>query len=178
MRQILISLYWISLLLRSICITGQEAVNPEKISQIKIQVATPQGLEEQFNLASLLKKRITQAITLNGMATAPSHFLLTSSIQELSSRVTPSTPPQYTVELEIYCVLTDRTNQANIHQTAFFVKGIASSKEKARMNAIESIKTRNPQLKKFIVKGKEKIVKTLNTDTIYQFNSIQDENIR
>lgn len=29
MRQILISLYWISLLLRSICITGQEAANPE-----------------------------------------------------------------------------------------------------------------------------------------------------
>lgn len=157
MKQLQIILCCIGLLLYAKPVSGQK-INPEDIKRVKIQVTTPRGLEKQPNVTSLLKNRLTQAVTLNGTGTTSSRFLLVCLVQELSSQVTPSTPPQYISELEVSCFIADRVEKTILQQNTFQVKGVARSKEKAVMNAVESIQARNPQLKKFITRGKEKIV--------------------
>lgn len=163
MKQIRIILYWITLWLQTLPTIGQE-INQDDLKRIKIQVVTPQGLEQQPNVAELLKNRLVQAVSLNGTGTTYSRFLLVSQVQELNSQVTPSAPPQYTTELEVSCFITDRTKRTILQQTTFQVKGVARSKEKAVMNAVSSINARNPQLKKLITKGKEKIVTYYRTE--------------
>lgn len=163
MKQIQLILCCIGLLLYTKPIFGQQA-NPEDIKRVKIQITTPCGLEKQANVALLLKNRLTQAVTLNGTRTICSRFLLVCLVQELNSQVTPSAPPQYISELEVNCFIADRIEKTILQQTAFQVKGVARSKEKAVMNAVESIQARNPQLKKFITRGKEKIVVYYRTE--------------
>lgn len=143
--------------------TFGQNTDSEDIKRIKIQVATPSGIESQPNVADLLKKRLIQSVALNGIGSTSSRFLLVCQIQELNSYVTQSTPPQYVSELEIYCFLADQIEKTILQQMSFQVKGVDRSKEKAVMNAISSIQARNPQLKKFINKGKEKILAYYHT---------------
>lgn len=157
MKQIRIILYWITLWLQTLPAIGQE-INQDDLKRIKIQVVTPQGLEQQPNAADLLENRLVQAVSLNGTGTTCSRFLLVCQVQELNSLATPSTPPQYVAELEISCFIADQIEKTILQQATFQVKGVAHSKEKAVMNAVSSINARNPQLKKLITKGKEKIV--------------------
>ncbi|EKN09314.1 hypothetical protein HMPREF1076_04343 [Parabacteroides goldsteinii CL02T12C30] len=174
MKQIQIILYCIGLLLYVRPAAGQ-TLNPEDIKQVKIQVTTPSGLEKQVNVASLLKNRLTQAVVLNGTGTTCSRFLLVCYIQELSSQVTPSTPSQYISELEVSCFIADRIEKTILQQGTFQIKGIAGSKEKAVMNAVGSIRSRDPQLKKLITQGKEKIVAYYRTQCRQLMKQIESD---
>lgn len=157
MKQILYMLYGICLLLSSASSFGQNADSKESKS-VKIQVIRPQGLDKQDGAISLLEERLTQAVILNGIASTTSRFLLVTSIRELSSQVTPSTPPRYVTELEVSCYIADQTEKTVLQQTTFNVKGTGSSKTKAYRNATGMLQARNPRLKTLINKGKEKII--------------------
>lgn len=156
MKQLLNILLGLSLLLSSVTGYGQNKL-PEEPESIKLQVQRPFGLEKQSGAASLLEERLTQALILNGMASADSRFRLVTTIRELSSQVTPSTPPQYVTELEVSCYIADQEEKVILQQTVFNVKGVAGTKEKAYRNAIDRIQARHPKLKALIKKGKEKI---------------------
>ncbi len=157
MKQLLYILYCINLLLSPTTGSGQD-MNQEKMNAVKLQVLKPLGLEEQDGAASFLEERLTQAVILNGIVSATSRFVLVTSIRELSSRVTPSTPPQYVTELEVNCYIADQTEKIILQQTTFNVKGVARSTAKTYLNAIGMIQARNPKLKTLINKGKEKII--------------------
>lgn len=157
MKQIVNILFCISLLLSSASGFAQ-STPPEDPSSVKLQVRKPSGLEKQDGAASLLEERLIQAVVLNGMATAASRFQLATHIRELSSQVTPSTPPQYVTEYEVTCYITDLAEKTILQQTTFNVKGVARTKAKASRNAIDQIQARNPKLKTLLKKGKEKII--------------------
>lgn len=156
MKQIVNILLCINLLWSPLNSLGQSS-NPSDRDSIQIQVAHPSGLAGQDNAVSLLEKRLTQAVVLNGIASTTSRFLLVTDIHELSSQVTTSAPPQYVIELEISCYITDQTEKTVLQQTTFNVKGVARTKAKAYQHAIGSIQARNPKLKTLIKRGKEKI---------------------
>ena len=141
MKQLLYILYCINLLLSPTTGSGQD-MNQKKMNTVKLQVLKP----------------LTQAVILNGIVSATSRFVLVTSIRELSSRVTPSTPPQYVTELEVNCYIADQTEKIILQQTTFNVKGVARSTAKTYLNAIGMIQARNPKLKTLINKGKEKII--------------------
>lgn len=173
MKQLLYILYCINLLLYSTTGSGQE-MNREKTNTVKLQVLTPLGLDKQDGAASLLEERLTQAVILNGIASTTSRFVLVTCIRELSSLVTPSTPPQYLTELEVTCYIADQTEKIILQQTTFNVKGVARSTAKAYWNAIGMIQARNPKLKTLINKGKEKIItyyQTLNEESQERVNA-------
>lgn len=174
MKQIQIIVCCISLLLYTKPILGQ-TINPEDIKRVKIQVTAPRGLEKLPNVTSLLENRLNQAVALNGTGTTCSRFLLVCRIQELNSRVTPSAPPQYVSELEISCFIADRIEKTILQQSSFQVKGVARTKEKAIMNAVESVQARNAQLKKFITRGKEKIVAYYQTQCKQVMKQIESD---
>lgn len=157
MKQLLYILYCMNLLLSSATGFGQE-INQDKKNTVKLQVLKPLGLEKQDGAASLLEERLTQAVILNGIASTTSRFVLVTSIRELSSQVTPSTPPQYVTELEVSCYIADQTEKIILQQTTFNVKGVARSAAKAYRNATGMIQARNPKLKTLINKGKEKMI--------------------
>lgn len=164
MKQIAHILFYILLLLCSTTGLSQNAGSKEKILP-QIQVVKPLGTEKQGEAASLLEERLTQAIILNGIASTTSRFLLVTSICELSSQVTPSTPPQYVTELEVAFYIADQIEKTVLQQTTIIIKGVARTKAKAYQNAVNTIQARNPRLKTLIKKGKEKIIAYYQTQT-------------
>lgn len=176
MRLLHILLYCAGIWMCPLSISGQTDSGSEDAKRIKLQVVKPVGLEKQDPVATILESRLIQAVTLNGTTAAHSRFILTTHIQELSSQITTSAPPQYTTELEIVCSIMDKSQKTVLQQTSFNIKGVARSKEKAIMNAITSIQARHPQLKTLITKGKEKIMASYQTEC-EQTDTIPDKQV-
>lgn len=164
MKQIRLLLIGVISLFCALPIVGQQTVVNADSLLIHLQVLPPRGLEKQQNVADILQNRLKQAVVLNGAVAESSPFVLETVIQTLSGQATPSTPPQFVVELEITCSITDRVKRVTLQQTTFHIKGVAQTRMKAVMNAITSIQARHPQLKTLIRKGKEKISSGYETE--------------
>ncbi|MDD4848608.1 MAG: hypothetical protein PHR53_07595 [Bacteroidales bacterium] len=133
--------------------------SPES-KRISIAVVLPSAMPVNDNDADILFNRLTQSIALNGLSSL-SHsakFVMVPSITVLSKEVTTQVPQQFVVELELTLFLVDMSNKNILQQSSMTLKGIGPTETKAVNKAITTLQARSPQLKKFIVQGKEKIV--------------------
>lgn len=118
------------------------------------------------NAAELLYNRLNQAVSLNGMASTDNSnkFLLIPSVTLISIEPTTTFPIQYLAEIEVSLFLVDNSRQLLISQEIMTKKGVADNETNAVVEAIKSIKGRDPRLKKMIVNGKNKIIEYYNTE--------------
>lgn len=116
--------------------------------------------------AEMLYNRLNQAVSLNGMASTDNSnkFLLIPSVTVISIDPTTTMPIQYMAEIEISLFLVDNSRKLLISQEIITKKGVADDERNAVVEAIKSLKGRDPKLKKLIVNGKNKIIEYYNTE--------------
>lgn len=118
------------------------------------------------NAAEMLYNRLNQAVSLNGMASTDNSnkFLLIPSVNIISIEPTTTAPIQYMAEIEISLFLVDNSRELLISQEMLTRKGVADNEKNAVLEAIKSLKGRDPKLKKLIVNGKNEIIEYYNTE--------------
>lgn len=138
-------------------VNGQQNESGSAEAEVYVRVLPPTGLESSPLGTERVWKQIKEAVVLNGMHADTSPFVLETRLRLISCEATPSVPVRFIAEVEIRCSIVDRTLGRTLQQTSFQPKGIASTKEKAILAALQQIKARHPQLKKLLLGGKAKI---------------------
>lgn len=118
------------------------------------------------NAADVLYNRLNQLVTLNGLASTDNSnkFLLVPSVTVLSIEPTATAPVKYMAEVEVSLFLVDNTKKLVMSQETVVKRGVAENESKAVSEAVRSIKSRDPKLKKMIVNGKKKIKDYYDTE--------------
>ena len=125
-----------------------------------IRVLYPSNDNISEEASSVLYNRLNQAVTLNGIASTDNSnkFLLIPSVTVLSIEQTTTVPINYVAEVEITMFIVDNSKKLLMSQEIFVKKGVADNERKAVVEAIKSIKARDPKIKKMITIGKNRII--------------------
>lgn len=131
-----------------------------------IRVMYPSNDNISDEASSILYNRLNQAVTLNGIGSTDNSnkFLLVPSVTVLSIEPTTTAPINYVAEVEITMFLVDNSKKLLISQETIVKKGVADNERKAVVEAIKSIKARDPKIKKMITIGKNRIIEYYNTE--------------
>lgn len=137
-----------------------------KLNAQYINVVTPSTTNISANAANMLYDRLTQMVTLNGIASSDNSnkFLLVPYVTVVSIEPTATAPINYVAELEISLYLVDNSKKLIMAQDILTKKGVAANEANAVLEAIKSVKARDPKLKKMIVNGKNRIIEYYNTE--------------
>ncbi len=129
-----------------------------KAQSIRVLPVSTDNITE--DAAMMLYNRLNQAVSLNGIGSTDNSnkFLLVPSITVLSIEPTTTVPINYVAEVEISCFIVDNSRKLLLSQEIMTKKGVADNENKAVTEAIKSIKSRDPKLKKMIVNAKNRIV--------------------
>ena len=139
-------------------------VNTIEAQTIRVLPVSSENISE--NAAEMLYNRLNQAVSLNGMASTDNsnRFLLIPSVTVISIEPTPSVPVQYVAEIEISLFLVDNSRKLMMSQETLTKKGVSVEETTAVLEAVKSLKGRDPKLKKMIVNGKNKILDYYNSE--------------
>lgn len=139
-------------------------VNTIEAQTIRVLPVSSENISE--NAAEVLYNRLNQAVSLNGMASTDNSnkFLLIPSVTVISIEPTPSVPVQYVAEIEISLFLVDNSRKLMMSQEILTKKGVSVDETTAVLEAVKSLKGRDPKLKKMIVNGKNKILDYYNSE--------------
>lgn len=131
-----------------------------------IRVLYPSNDNISEEASSVLYNRLNQAVTLNGIASTDNSnkFLLIPSVTVLSIEQTTTVPINYVAEVEITMFIVDNSKKLLMSQEIFVKKGVSDNERKAVVEAIKSIKARDPKIKKMITIGKNRIIEYYNTE--------------
>ena len=131
-----------------------------------IRVMYPSDDNISDDASSILYNRLNQAVTLNGIGSTDNSnkFLLVPSVTVLSIEPTATAPINYVAEVEIAMYLVDNSKKLLMSQETIVKKGVADNERKAVVEAIKSIKARDPKIKKMITIGKNRIIEYYNTE--------------
>lgn len=131
-----------------------------------IRVMYPSNDNISDEASSILYNRLNQAVTLNGIGSTDNSnkFLLVPSVTVLSIEPTATAPINYVAEVEITMFLVDNSKKLLMSQETIVKKGVADNERKAVVEAIKSIKARDPKIKKMITIGKNRIIEYYNTE--------------
>mgnify|MGYP003548516633 FL=1 len=129
-----------------------------KAQSIRVLPVSTDNITE--DAAMMLYNRLNQAVSLNGIGSTDNSnkFLLVPSVTVLSIEPTTTVPINYVAEVEISCFIVDNSRKLLLSQEIMTKKGVADNENKAVTEAIKSIKSRDPKLKKMIVNAKNRIV--------------------
>lgn len=116
--------------------------------------------------ANMLYDRLNQMVSLNGISSTDNSnkFLLVPYVTVVSIEPTATAPINYVAELEIALYLVDNSKQHIMSQEIMTKKGVADNENKAILEAIKSVKARDPKLKKMLVNGKNRILEYYNAE--------------
>lgn len=131
-----------------------------------LRVLTPSTSNISNDAALTLYNRLNQAVTLNGIGSTDNSnkFLMIPSVIVTSIEATATAPINYVAELEITIYIVDNSRKLLFAQETLVKKGVGENETKAVMEAVKSLKARDPKLKKIITIAKDKIVEYYNTE--------------
>ena len=131
-----------------------------------LRVLLPSTSNISNDAALTLYNRLNQSVSLNGIASTDdsNKFLLIPSVVVASIEATATAPINYVAELEITIYIVDNSRKLLFAQETLIKKGTGENETKAVMEAVKSLKARDPKLKKIITVAKNKIVEYYNTE--------------
>ena len=163
MRKIYILI--IAIVFSSLSFAQNNHAKSDDIARISIAPIVPQQIEGMPRAArKMLKNKLQKIVTKNGLGSVNSQFILTANISVVSKEVTPTAPPMIAMNLEISFFITDYTNKAVFATTSIEKKGVGKNETKAYIQALKTIKYKDPQFKAFLDDGKKKIVEYYNSN--------------
>lgn len=127
----------------------------------------PEQAEELPEVAKkMLINKLGKIITTNGISddVNNSRFILVPNVTVLSKDIIASAPLKIALNLDITLYIGDGVGGNLFATESVLVKGVGSNENKAYINAIKRIKSKNSEIQAFISKGKTKIIEYYNNN--------------
>jgi len=121
-----------------------------------------------------LTSKLTQIATSNGAYSSevPSTFIITAHVEPVSEEVTATAPAMHTATLNISLYIGEACTGTLFNSIILNpIKGVGTSKDRAYVQALQSIRADAPEIQAFIAESKKKIIEKYNSD----FDFIVDE---
>ena len=132
---------------------------------------------------SYLKDKLNMIATSNGLGLAGydknGRFFLTAKPVFVNKELVASTPAMYAMNVDVVFYIVDAYNKTIFETVTIKAKGAGNTENKSFIQAVNSIKTTNPDLKQFVEKGKQKIIDSYATDcdiTLQEVQSLANKN--
>lgn len=121
----------------------------------------PESEELEQKASSMLKSKLQQIATANGMSGAgfENRFIITAHIQKLNSSMTQTVPQKNAVQVNIGIYVGDGVDGTLYSSYNCEAKGIGDSEDQAMAAAIKKVNPAQEDLQRAVVKGKEQILR-------------------
>ncbi len=146
--------------LTSLFISGQENNNG-----ITLGAYVPEQSENIPKHAhNMLKNKLGRIITQNGISdnVYNSRFIITPNITVLSKNITGTAPTMIVLNLDLTLYIGDGVAGNLFSSESIPLKGVGTNENKAYMSALKRVNPNNQDIKRFISKGKQKIIDYYN----------------
>ncbi len=138
----------------------------DDVSRIALFAYVPNTGDLKPSTMNILKNKLRRVITSNGLGSSNAlnkQFIVAASIEVLGQEIVPSTPPMHAYNLGINLYVGNGKDGTLYASTYIETKGVDRSEQKAYNRAINSIRTKSPELKNLLENGKNKIIEYYNT---------------
>ena len=134
--------------------------------RITIHAVVPEYEGLPFEARKLLETKLSQIITLNGIADNDYYvrFVLTAKVNVISKDIVAGPPQRISQKLDITLMLGDIVEDKVYSQHTISALGVGTSEEKAFIAAIKQINANNKEIAQFIHKGKQRIIAYYQTN--------------
>lgn len=140
------------------CLHGwsQSTVSAEKL--VGITAATPDDLDIPDDACKSLLNKLRSIASRSGYGSTSSAFFLVGEPYIIDKQMTPTVPAQFVVDVELSLYIYNNYDSVIVHEITIPLKGIHRLENKAMIAAINTLQPTNPNVRKFMNTGREKIV--------------------
>lgn len=111
----------------------------------------------------ILGNKLSQIATQNGFGSISGEFVLTANTVVLDKQMTATAPVRFIVELEVSLYVINVIEGTILDETSVVVKGIDAQDHKAIIQAINQIKPKSPEIRRFMEESRVKLIEYYNT---------------
>lgn len=165
MQQIKYIMIWLGIM-GAICMAA--AQNQEgtldDIGRIALTTLVPDQAENIPPAAAQnLNNKLQRLATQNGLgAVDGSRFLMVAYLDVINKDVTATAPPMVSMNTDLTLMIVDYETQQTYSSTTVSLKGVGQNENKAIIQALRQVNSRNKTIQAFIDKGKSRIVQFYN----------------
>lgn len=130
-------------------------------STIALSILIPDQVDKMpAGAASYMENKLKQVASSNGLAVNDNfgRFFITAAVFMTSKDIMPGPPMKFSMNMEVTFYIADYFDQKIFATQSLTFKGVGENETKAYISAIKNINVNNPELAKFITKGKKAIV--------------------
>ena len=139
----------------------------DDIGKISLTPVLSEALADMPLVArKMLLNKLQKIATRNGIGgiALDPNFIITATVDVETKDITPTAPPMIALRLNINFYIIDYANKTTLAEMTKSVKGVGKTEAKAYIQGIKNINVKSSSFKKFITRGKEKIVEYYNTN--------------
>ena len=154
----------ISLISLPLCFSGQNRKGKtDDFGRIALQTVVPENSEAPAAAARILKTKMTQITTKNGLSSMGNRFTMYPQIDILTQDITSSAPPMHAYTLSVTLYISDLETQTIFSSTNLTLKGVGKNETKAYISALKMLNAKRPEVKGFVEEGKDRIIEYYNS---------------
>ena len=135
----------------------------DDFGRIALQTVIPENSEAPAAAARILKTKMTQITTKNGLSSMGNRFTMYPQIDILTQDITPSAPPMHAYTLSVTLYISDLETQTIFSSTNLTLKGVGKNEAKAYISALKMLNAKRPEVKGFVEEGKNRIIEYYNS---------------
>ena len=159
-----IKLIFLSIICLPLFLTGQNSKGKtDDFGRIALQTVVPENSEAPAAAARILKNKMTQITTKNGLSSMGNRFTMYPQIDILTQDITSSAPPMHAYTLSVTMYISDLETQTIFASTNLTLKGVGKNETKAYISALKMLNANRPEVKGFVEEGKNKIIEYYNS---------------
>ena len=164
MKKYIINSLLICLISIPLCFNAQNNKGKsDDFGRIALQTVIPENSEAPAAAARILKTKMTQITTKNGLSSMGNRFTMYPQIDILTQDITPSAPPMHAYTLSVTLYISDLETQTIFSSTNLTLKGVGKNEAKAYISALKMLNSKRPEVKGFVEEGKNRIIEYYNS---------------
>jgi len=134
----------------------------DDFGRIAIATIIPENSDAPAAAARILKMKMSQITTKNGLSSMGDRFAMYPQIDILTQDITPTAPPMHAYTLSLTLYISDLETQTIFTTTNLTLKGVGKNETKAYISALKMLNANRPEVKGFVAEGKNRIIEYYN----------------
>lgn len=162
MKKINLLLFFV---LQLINLKAQDAVKLDDFGRIALNPYVSEQAKLPAEAKAQLETKLKQIVTNYGMAgsVANPRFIITANISITTKDILPGPPQQISQNMDITLFIGDAIENKIFANTVISASGVGTNENKAFIDAIKQINTKNKKIESFLEEGKTKIISYYST---------------
>lgn len=158
LRMISLFICWCSL---SSALYGQQTLSSKEM--VAITPVLSRSIDLPAHAQKTLGNKLSQIATQNGFGSVSGEFVLTANTLVVDKQMTATAPVRFVVELEVSLYVLNVLEGTVIDEMSVVVKGIDTQDHKAIIQAINQIKPKSSEIRRFMEECRVKLIEYYNT---------------